>query len=85
MEAFASNMVVKPFKWAGLGVIILDFKVNNLVAKAVCILGCAGVVLSQYFVQKMKLASTRMLPLMLSLADGVITISRSKFNFANIK
>lgn len=28
-------MVVNPFKWAGQGAILLDVKVNNVVAKAV--------------------------------------------------
>lgn len=40
-KAFVANMVVKPFKWAGKGVILLELKVNKVVAKAVYNPGCA--------------------------------------------
>lgn len=35
MEAFATNTVINPFKWVVQVMILLDVKVNNLVAKAV--------------------------------------------------
>lgn len=34
-EVFAKKMVVKTFKWANQGVIFLNLKVKNAVAKAV--------------------------------------------------
>lgn len=33
-EAFAANIVGKPFKWASQEVILLDVKINNVVLKA---------------------------------------------------
>lgn len=46
LEAFAANMVLKPFKWEGQVVILLELKVNNVVAKVVYNPGCTRIALS---------------------------------------
>lgn len=84
LKAFSANTVLKPFKWAGQGVILLDIKTNNVVAKAMYDPRCAGVNLSQHFFQKMGLAPTSVVPLIISLEDGVMRINRRVFYLINI-
>lgn len=49
-EDFAASIVVKPFKWAGHGGILIDVKFNDLVAKAVYDSGYVSVAISKYFI-----------------------------------
>lgn len=60
-------MVFNPFKWAGQGVVLLDVKVNVLMAKVVNDPGCAVVVITQYFLHGTDLKATRAVSLTLSL------------------
>lgn len=78
-------MFMKLFKWEGQGVIFLDVKVNNMVAKSVYNPGCTRVALSQYFVKKTGLPLNWVVLLTLSLANGVTTINQSVFDLINIK
>lgn len=85
MEAFAANMFVRKFKWAFQGVILLDVKVNNVVAKAVYDLGCANVASAQYFVKMVGLLKTRVVPFSLLSDEGVKTINWIVFDLVKAR
>lgn len=79
-EAFAFYVLVKPFKWAAQGVILLDNKVNNVLEKRVYGPGCAGIAVPQYLVRKAMMKPSRTVPFTLSSYDGVTTIRREVFD-----
>lgn len=85
LEAFAAYFLVKSFKWATQGVILLDVEFNNLVAMAVYNPGCAGIAFSKYLINKDNMKSFRVAPLTLSSANGVTTINLEVFNELKIK
>lgn len=84
-EAFAANMAVKPFKWEGQVVILLNLKVNNMVTNAVYDPGCDKVAVSQYFFKKMALTLNQVVLVTLSSHEGRTTINQSVFDLINIK
>lgn len=68
-EAFAAYLMVKPFKWAAYGVILLDFKVDNVVSKTFYDPGCAGIAVSKYLVNKANMKPYWAVPLTLLSAN----------------
>lgn len=75
----------KAFKRAAQGVILLDVKFSNILAKAVYDPGSSGIVASSYLVKKANIGLSRIVTLNLVSKDGVITIKREVFNALNVK
>lgn len=61
-EAFNAYFLVKAFNWAAQGVILMDFKVNNVVANAVYNPGCAGIEVSKYLESKANMKPFQVMP-----------------------
>lgn len=81
---YPSQLVAQSFKWSSDGVILLDVTVQRHHAKGIYDPNCLGVALYQAWASHHKLSGGREVPLTISSADRVFTISSTVYNAVKV-
>ena len=83
-HAYPAQLVAQPFKWSSDGVILLDVTIQGHPAKGIYDPGCVGIALSQAWAARHAIPGGREVPLTISSADGVSTISRTVYDAVEV-